>query len=447
MIGIRKEWLMLSAFLLLTLAAALGILRWLAPQLIGLPVDLRLVQTSEKLPPFYEGVFRQADYSTNDLLLSDPVTVTRGRPRFPELAGLGPHDLLGFRNRQVPIYADIVVIGDSQTYGNNVPLERNWPSRLKELLHGYQSVTYNMASGGWGGVQYLEMATKATTFQPRLMVVAFYTGNDPLESFLLAYQLDGFKDLRPILGLGPEDMPQVISPAPQEKLWRVAFDDGIETIFAPSLRLPANDDHPVVRAGYGVMANAAREIRRVTAPFGISIIFTIIPTKEYVFAEKIRRAGIAPPPEFERLVTEESKRVREFTVALQSIPDSDYVDVTAPLSEAAVNGLPIYPGNENGHPVDAGYSVIAGAIAGAARGKLRETQVGLFTVPTREDAGPLFLVKPEGVFRVPGMEEALKNGWSSDQIQAVSYRGLAGLPRRGTLDVIDRKLFGPDAMR
>lgn len=443
---LKKEWLLLSAVALVTLAASLGILRWLAPQLIGLPVDLRLVKTSETVPPFYEGVFRQADYSTDELLLNDPVTVTRGRPRFPELATLGPHDVLGFRNREVPLYADIAVIGDSQTYGNNVALESNWPSRMTEALIDHQSVTYNMASGGWGGVQYLEMATKATTFQPRLLIVAFYTGNDSLESFRLAYELEQFKDLRPTPDLGAEDMPAVKFPAPPEQLWKVSFEDGFETTFTPSLRLPANDDHPVVRAGYGVMANAAREIRRVTRPFGAAVIFTIIPTKEYVFSDKIRHEGIVPPPEYQRLVSEEAKQIAEFADTLRSIPDADYVDVTKPLIAAAVAGHSIYPGNENGHPVEGGYAVIAEALATAARDKLRKQIRGVVVVPVGADNGALFLVRSDGAWRLPGIRQALDNGWSRDQIKIVSVRDLAGLPRRGILDVVDPNRFGPDAV-
>jgi hypothetical protein len=55
----KKEWLLLSISVLVTLIAALGIIRWMAPGLLGVPVDLQLVQVDEKLPPFYEGAFRR----------------------------------------------------------------------------------------------------------------------------------------------------------------------------------------------------------------------------------------------------------------------------------------------------------------------------------------------------------------------------------------------------
>ena len=50
----KKEWLFTTVILLVTLAAALGLLRWLAPGLLGVPADLQMVQTSKKVPPFFD---------------------------------------------------------------------------------------------------------------------------------------------------------------------------------------------------------------------------------------------------------------------------------------------------------------------------------------------------------------------------------------------------------
>lgn len=350
---INKEWLLFSGVLLLTLAGAVGILRWLAPQLIGLPTDLRLVQVSEKLPPFYEGVFRRSDYLSADFLLNDPVTVIRGRPGFPELRSRGPHDVLGFRNREVPVYADVVVIGDSQTYGSGLVLEDNWPSLLAARLKTSQAGVYNMATGGWGGAQYLEMATKAAAFQPQLIIVAFYSGNDSLDSFRVAYGMDRFADLRPRAGLDAGDAPAAEFPPPPESLWPVVFDDGVQAVFTPELRLVANDSRPAVEAGYAVMAKAAREIQQVTQPFDAGVIFTIIPTKEYVYAEKVRRAGLEPPPGYTRLVEAEGERIGTLAGALRAISGATYVDLTAPLSAAALDGVMLYQTSGNGHPVAA----------------------------------------------------------------------------------------------
>ncbi len=447
MTAVKKEWLVFSGVILFTLAMALILLRWLAPQLIGLPVDLRLVQVSDELPPFYEGVFRAEDYQSNQFILNDPVTVSRARPGLIESRFTGPHDILGFRNRAVPNVADVVVIGDSQTYGVNAALEDNWPSVLALRLEDKQAATYSMATGGWGAVQYLDMTTKAPTFQPQLIIVAFYSGNDSLESFRLAYSMDRFKDLRPVKGLNPGDAPAIKFPPPPESLWPVKFKDGTETVFAPALRLAVNDDHPAVDAGYGVMANVAREIHRLMQASGTALIFTIIPTKELVYADKVRRDGIEPPQEYVQLVAAEQARVSELAEAVRAIPGATYVDVVSPLSRAALQPVPLYPASDNGHPVSHGYAVIADSLAEAAKEKVSGRPRGLVAIPLTQTQGLLYLVTAEGVWSLPGMEHAIKNGWSSDQIQIVNYRALAGLPRRGMLGLIDPDRFGPDAMR
>ena len=118
-----KEWFLLLASSLISLAAALLLIRWLAPGLLGIPVDLQLVQVGKKVPPFFEGVFRPEDYASKKFILQDPITGVRAHPFFPDMVIDGPTDLLGFRNRQVPNIADLIVIGDSQTLRRPPPVK------------------------------------------------------------------------------------------------------------------------------------------------------------------------------------------------------------------------------------------------------------------------------------------------------------------------------------
>src|SRR5688500_6186278 len=105
--------------------------------------------------------------------VKDPHVRLRGKPlRARDLKG-GPHDVLGFRNHQVPNVADVVVIGDSQTYGNNVLLEENWPYYMLQAIEERPTI-YSMATGGWAAVQYLDMFTKSLLFRPHVIVIAFY---------------------------------------------------------------------------------------------------------------------------------------------------------------------------------------------------------------------------------------------------------------------------------
>ena len=131
-----------------TVALALGLIRLFAPQLLGVSRDLQLVRASKEVPPFFDNVFRREDYEGQDFIIQDPY-VKRARPLLPEDPGMGPHDILGFRNRSIPNFADVVVIGDSQTYGNNALLVDNWPSRMQAVLTDKRAVVYSMAVGGW----------------------------------------------------------------------------------------------------------------------------------------------------------------------------------------------------------------------------------------------------------------------------------------------------------
>jgi len=444
---VRKEWIAFAFIALATLAGALGILRWLAPQLLGLPVDLRLVGVSERQPAFFEGVFRPADYLHQEPLVNDPVTVVRGRPGAPESLVGGPHDLLGFRNRAVPKSVDVVVIGDSQTYGNNALLEDNWPSRMAASLPGPNAGVYAMAVGGWGAAQYVEMAVMASAMGPQLVVVAFYTGNDPLDSFKLAYSMDRFSDLRPAADVDLDDMPAVPFPTPADQIWEAVFADGTRTRFTPTLRLAANAPGPVPDAGYAVMAAAGREIMNVLRPMGMRVLFTIIPTKEFVHAGRVARDGLEAPTDYRRLVEVEGRRIAELSAALLAVPGAGYVDVATPLAAAALAGAQLYQEDDNGHPVADGYRLIGETVAAAAAGLMLPRARGLLEIPVTGDHSLYFLSLPEGLWRIAGAEVAVASGWRLEQARRVTFAALAGLPRLGTVERPDPARFGPEAAR
>jgi len=155
---VKKEWIMLSGVAIVTLWIGLVLIRWYAPHLLGVPIDLQKVAVSKELSPFFDGVFRAADYQSTDFLIQDPYVV-RAKPLFPAVVGAGPHDILGLRNLGVPNVVDIITIGDSQTYGNNAAMGKNWPSMLRLGVGGEEGnySLYNIAIGAWGAVEYLEL--------------------------------------------------------------------------------------------------------------------------------------------------------------------------------------------------------------------------------------------------------------------------------------------------
>src|SRR5262249_21274842 len=147
-----RYWLGIAFLLVVSLLAAEGALRLLAAHVVA--VD-RMLEPRETTP-----------------MLPDTVMGRRGNPRWFD------HDSLGFRNEQkagASNSADAVTIGDSQTYGVGVTREQAWPAQLSALS---RRQVYSMSLPGWGPAQGYLVLDRALQFHPKLLVYAFYFGND-----------------------------------------------------------------------------------------------------------------------------------------------------------------------------------------------------------------------------------------------------------------------------
>ncbi len=118
---------------------------------------------------------------------------SRGNPALPD------HDADGYRNPVVLDQADVVVMGDSQTYGSEVGRHNAWPT----LLGGNLGIpVYNMAFGGWGAGQHYSIADQALAKEPRVLVVGIYAGND----FADAYAFATYRDAEALREGAPHDV-------------------------------------------------------------------------------------------------------------------------------------------------------------------------------------------------------------------------------------------------
>lgn len=111
----------------------------------------------------------------------------RPNPKYPG------HDKKGFRNKFVPEEVDIVAMGDSQTYGVSVLTHQAWPQQLEELS---DIKTYNMAFGGYGPTHSLLLLEEAINLKPKLIIEAFYAGNDLYDSYSLIYNRGQLPELK-----------------------------------------------------------------------------------------------------------------------------------------------------------------------------------------------------------------------------------------------------------
>jgi len=446
----KKELILLIISVGITLVTAIGIIRWQAPQLLGIPVDLQLVKVQEEVPPFFENIFRNEAILTNSAIINDPL-INRGRQLVFDSVTYGPGDLLGFRNRSIPNVTDIITIGDSQTYGNNATLEKNWPSQMAAGLQGKQNILYNMSIGAWGATQYLDIFQKAKWFFPRLIIVAFYTGNDPLDSFIQVYGNDRWRDFRPDKSLSKSDAPAAKYPDPnkvsESEFWQINFQDGTIMTFTPKYRHAANKyDDPAVRAGYTIMARSAQMMGSLVQQSNVNLIFTIIPTKELVYAKRVLRENQSPRTDYLALVTDEQKNVNELEKTLRGIPDATYVDVITPLQSAALQDATLYPASENGHPWSAGYSVISQTILPYARKMLPDRPDGPVIIGKgRKQENELYVINNDKLWYFISVDLFKKNGWHVSQLKSIQRRDIENMPYAEVVSEIDPNRFGPDA--
>lgn len=122
-----------------------------------------------------------------EFTVSDDRLGLRPNPRHPE------HDKRGFRNKSVPDEVDVIALGDSQTYGTGVKPDQAWPQQVHQL--GGIKV-YNMAFGGYGPVHCLILLDEALELKPKLVIEAFYAGNDLYDSYSLVYYKNQLPELK-----------------------------------------------------------------------------------------------------------------------------------------------------------------------------------------------------------------------------------------------------------
>jgi len=390
-----RQWLFRVLALVLVLVASEGLLRLAGA--IAPPVRAAL----ERPPP---------------AVVPDDVLGVRPNPDLAE------HDERGWRNATALKQANIVAIGDSQTYGTSVQSDEAWPTRLAERTG---VCTYSMACGGYGPSRYLMLADEALELRPQVIVVGLYAGNDLADVYRRVYDENKMPELR--VGAAPTAEAQTTEALfPEvEEVWKrtqiaathqplkppgrsrldVLSDnckllalvrrvsrsfrakpkdtewselrrraDGVEpdlllphsdgavqTLLTPALRFAVTDlNDERIAAGLRSSWEALRLIRDKSAP-AARILVLLIPTKELVLAERV----VDPPPVLRKLVESETelwRRTRTYLNA-QGIP---WVDGLVALRGAVARGENPYFRDHDGHPNPLGQDALAAAVAASA---------------------------------------------------------------------------------
>jgi lysophospholipase L1-like esterase len=334
-------------------------------------------------------------------LVPDDVLEYRLSPDHPD------HDMRGFRNISIPEKADVVVIGDSQTYGTGVPADQSFPRQLARM-RGY--VVYSMAAGGYSPPQYLRLYDEATALKPELIVVGLYLGNDLAEAFRFVYSQDWAPDLShsnpdtadeffkaerirpsqpPKNFKGKDDFFKLQNLANAvrrivrksmnqntEERWQslrekaaangqfILETTSVNTIFTSSRRLNALDQSsPRNREGLRITLEAIWRLNEKAGRAGIRMLVVLIPTKELVFRRYVLAAdGVEPTQTYINLVRNESDLWMRIRNEFDNL-GIEYVDPLPELRRALNSGRMIYDISQDGHPRKAGYAAIAMAVA------------------------------------------------------------------------------------
>lgn len=324
---------------------------------------------------------------------------TLGHRIEPKAAG---HDALGFRNREVPAHVDTLVIGDSMTYGFGTPRDTAWPQQLAALS---QRSVYNMGLGGYGPLQYLQLARDhAGQFTPKHLVVGFYFGNDLLDAYILSHALPKWHDWRlttetpaeATAGPAGAQEParrfgalrewlskhsllyamlkatvfESFSVMSQQSMARqMSVDDRmpwsdpaapeVKTMFTPHERLWVQDlSQANVHEGMAITQRAFAAIKDEADRRKLDLLVVLIPTRERVYCPYLKSTGARLPPSYVKLCDAEEVTKAELVKSFAA-KGIAYVDSTAALEAEAAKHVQIYPPTSDGHPTALGHRAIA----------------------------------------------------------------------------------------
>ncbi len=328
------------------------------------------------------------------------------------------HDSWGFRNEAVPEQVDIVAIGDSQTYGVGASRDRAWPQTLARLSG--RSV-YNMGLGYYGPAQYWVLTGEALELSPEIIVVGLYFGNDIWGAYSLVYNngyYAAFRDeahpeweqdtvseqvhallsqkvlfedeywARLPLSRAWDDW--LISTATggflyrqgllsglnrtsryeQSRAWAQAYpeqavvydEEPVRTVMTPAYRLLALDlEEPRIVEGLRLTQEMLLLIQERTEAADVRLVVLLIPTKETVYAEAVAGQPDPMAESYTRLVQME-EQARTGIIQFCETHHIAYVDGLPPLREAISGREQVYPAYDDGHPVGAGYALLAEAV-------------------------------------------------------------------------------------
>lgn len=314
------------------------------------------------------------------------------------------YDDLGFINDRVLPRYDIVALGDSHTaggYGNR------WPPALA-ATSGLS--VYNMGVPGYGIAQYKYLLERALEFDPKVVVIGLYLGNDIFDTYDTVYHLPYWKQYRSpdfvddsplrvadldkvdvrfkglrdwvrrrvvlyaLLSESTRNLREWLGLATPRYTgttdWATAtFDAGLrydgvpsqETVFWVGFRRSGLDlNNKNIEEGLRLSSRFLVEMAAQARSASSTLVVAILPTKERVYYDRVRQQADTNALYRGNVVYEDKIRASILDVCTES--RILCLDILPVMQEALDAGEVIYPHSWDDHPNARGYDIYAEGI-------------------------------------------------------------------------------------
>jgi len=315
-------------------------------------------------------------------------------------------DQNGFRNEKALKQADIVTLGDSQTFGDNVSREDSWPQQLALMTN--RSV-YNFGIGGYGSLQYCYLIDEVIKLCPRHIILGLYVVNDLDDTCNLMNQLEFWQNWAKERGFNIEvgrNFKQPVPPVHETdrltgftgRMW-----DGIRPVLTQTaigslivyyaqislIQQPNPNDTVIINEevnktiikhtrisahkrytdltqtdialAFEITKTILYEAKRKADNKNIQFSVVFIPSKENVFFEYLIDKGYQLPKDYYASISNERALVERFSVFLREI-GVRYVDARSYVVQELYKTENVYSTSDDGHPSKVGYKAYAKAV-------------------------------------------------------------------------------------
>jgi lysophospholipase L1-like esterase len=312
----------------------------------------------------------------------------------PHLKGI---DKNGFRNKETLTRADIVTIGDSHTYGNNVSSEESWPQQLALMTN---NSVYNFGVGGYGILQYSYLIDEAIKLNPKQIIMGLYLANDLAGTCKLMKQIVFWQNWAKERGFNIEacinlqQSDKLVHPSTRDSIKSGLIKTAIGSLIAyysqgPLIEKPHPNDMVVINdkmnktiirhekisrhmratdltktriaLSFEITKAILLEAKRKADSNNIKFSIVFIPSKENVFFDYLIEKGYKLPIDYYTLISNERTLVEQFSAFLRGI-GVEYVDARPYVVQELNKSGNVYRREDDGHPVKTGYNAYAKAV-------------------------------------------------------------------------------------